>query len=716
MEISRSLLRIAEAPLSVSPVEEVLDTLVREAAALVGAANGVAGIRGEQGMVCARYFQSGKFLPLHYCWPPGHGLPGWLILHKVPYLTNDASVDTQSAHELREQFGVFNALSTPILSSDGEVIGFFELHNKPLPPGFTTADRDLLVAVSRSASSALQSALANLALQAREAALRRANEELEARVAERAEELTRANAQLRHEQQRLRSLFHRAPAAIFVLRGPSHIVELTNLSAWRLPARRPLTGRPIAEVLPELQRQGYVVLLDEVYKTGKRYVGSEAAVRLDGEGGAAEEEQFFDFVFQPTQDARGRVEGIFVHAYPVTELVRARRRAEELAVQNAELLQAAQEAERIRAAELERLRQVLDQLPEGVLIADRDGRFLLFNAAALAIAGRPPGDEPPDVDLERYAVFGVRHLDGSLYRADELPTARSLLHGEIVRGEQLLVPRRAGGELLPLLASSAPLRDVTGAITGAVTIYQDITAIKDLERRKDEFLATISHDLKTPLTSIKGLAQLLLRQATRTGTIPAERLLSALASMDGSVAQMAAMIDELLDLSRLQMGRSLELEYEPVDLIALAREAVDLAQRSAESHRIVLQTDETELVGDWDRSRLQRVLANLLSNATKYSPEGGEVELRLALDADGGGSARLTIRDEGVGIPSQDLPHIFERFYRGANTRGQAAGMGIGLAGARQIVEQHGGTITIASVEDAGTTVTVVLPLSARDA
>src|SRR5579883_1149894 len=197
--ISRSLLRIAERLNSTLEIETTLDVLIQEAMALIGAQGGCAGLYTPQGMVCHKYFQNGRVLPLEYCWPPNHGLPGWLIVHKVPYLTNDALADEQIIHELCLQFGVHSALSTPILNAQGDPLGFFELHNKEGNEGFDQTDQDILLMLSHSAAIAIQNALAYQKLQHTEQALQQARKELEKRVRLRTAELAQANAALRAE-------------------------------------------------------------------------------------------------------------------------------------------------------------------------------------------------------------------------------------------------------------------------------------------------------------------------------------------------------------------------------------------------------------------------------------------------------------------------------------------------------------------------------------
>ncbi|MGE0540012.1 MAG: ATP-binding protein [Dehalococcoidia bacterium] len=231
--------------------------------------------------------------------------------------------------------------------------------------------------------------------------------------------------------------------------------------------------------------------------------------------------------------------------------------------------------------------------------------------------------------------------------------------------------------------------------------------------QRDLVLSGVSHDLKSPLTTIRGLAQILRRQAGRLAEAP-PGLSDGLDRIDAASVKMVSMIDELLDAARLETGQPLELHQEPMDLVALVRGVADTHQRTTDRHRIVVEEGTTPLVGDWDRPRLERVLDNLLSNSIKYSPEGGTITLTLSGIRDdndeGGGWAKLTVQDEGLGIPADELSLVFDRFYRGENVAGKIAGTGIGLAGARRIVEQHGGTLIAARAPGRGSIFTMCLP------
>ncbi|HEV2109131.1 MAG TPA: HAMP domain-containing sensor histidine kinase, partial [Thermomicrobiales bacterium] len=246
--------------------------------------------------------------------------------------------------------------------------------------------------------------------------------------------------------------------------------------------------------------------------------------------------------------------------------------------------------------------------------------------------------------------------------------------------------------------------------------------------RVDAFVAAASHDLKTPLTAVKTLAQLLQRRLARSDRPDAPWLADGLAEIDAATNRMTRQINELLDAARFQRGAGLELQRRPTDLVALTRRVTEEQQKTTEHHRIRVRSSCDKLTGPWDEERLERVVANLVGNAIKYSPAGGDITVSLNHESTAiPGSVRsgdsaadrwalLTVQDHGLGVPGRDLPYIFERFHRGANVAGIISGSGIGLAGAKQIVEQHGGVITVVSSEGDGSTFTVRLPMDQSSA
>ena len=280
------------------------------------------------------------------------------------------------------------------------------------------------------------------------------------------------------------------------------------------------------------------------------------------------------------------------------------------------------------------------------------------------------------------------------------------------------IPRRPGGRRGRLLGLAGALAAVV-VVAAGVGLWQAPRGDEALTptpeaalRLRDAFLASISHDLRTPLATLSGTAQLLQRQLARGGALTEAQAAPGLAGIVRAGRQLRSMVEELLDLAQLDSGRLLALQRTPTDLVALARQVARDQQQLTETHRIAVRAGAAALEGDYDAARLERTLANLVGNAVKYSPDGGEVTLTLErVDDPMGAWAQLTVRDRGLGIPAADLPRVRERFYRGGNVVGRIAGTGIGLAGATQIVEQHGGTLALASEEGRGTTVTLRLPL-----
>jgi PAS domain S-box-containing protein len=384
----------------------------------------------------------------------------------------------------------------------------------------------------------------------------------------------------------------------------------------------------------------------------------------------------------------------------VLSTITANMRAEDLVQEQA----ARAEAE----AGLARLRQVVDVMPEAILIADASGRVYLSNAAAAEIMGVVP----ETVSAAGDGADTTRRVDGAAYLPGDHPLARAVFGSEVVRGEQLVIANALTGQDVPILVNSAPLSDGQGHPAGGVAVFQDISPLRDLDRQKDEFLAAISHDLKTPATIIKGNANLLQRAlARRPDRDGSTDLTEGLEVIDESTAQLVRLVDELLDLTRLRMGHGLELDYGPADLIKIVRRLAAEYQKMSPRHTIQVASDLERMLGDWDEARIERIVANLVSNAVKYSPRGGEITITVETEErDDQDWAILVVQDHGIGIPPAEIERIFEPYYRGSNIAGTVSGSGIGLAGTRNIVEQHGGHITVES-EVGDTTFTVSLPL-----
>jgi len=229
---------------------------------------------------------------------------------------------------------------------------------------------------------------------------------------------------------------------------------------------------------------------------------------------------------------------------------------------------------------------------------------------------------------------------------------------------------------------------------------------------RDRALASACHDLRNPLNVIALATQRLDLEAT-AGWVRRDVVTDHTRLIATQVRKMSRLLEDLIDVACLDLGRHATLDRGAVDLVELAHTAADERMRSDPRAAIRIRHDDDRLLGRWDGARLGRVVDNLLSNAIKYSPGGASVDVVVRADRDGDGArwAVLTVTDRGLGIPADDLPHVFERFRRARNVVGVIAGTGIGLSSARYLVEQHGGTIELTSREGEGTTVTVRLPL-----
>lgn len=366
------------------------------------------------------------------------------------------------------------------------------------------------------------------------------------------------------------------------------------------------------------------------------------------------------------------------------------------------LLRRAQEEQR-------RLQMIIAAMPEAVVIATPpDGRVVAFNGAAERLLGSLANEsEVPE------ALTRLRRPDGEQPDGDELPLIRALTTGEVATGVELVV-HGANDTEIPVLASAAPLRERNGEIVAVVGVFQDIAPLKEAARVKDEFVSVVSHELRSPLTPIRGFVQLVARDLEREGNHATH--VTWLHSIEGHVDRMTRLVDDLLDVSRLRAGR-LEIRPETTDLVAMCNEIVRSRRSSAPEHELVIATAPPALIGQWDADRIHQVIDNLVSNAIKYSPAGGKITVSLTEDTQHEPAmAQIVVTDQGSGVPPEDRPHIFSAFYRSDEaTSSRIAGLGLGLFICRQLIAAHGGTISVDDAPGGGAAFIVRLPIGHRD-
>ena len=433
-----------------------------------------------------------------------------------------------------------------------------------------------------------------------------------------------------------------------------------------LSANGPIGGQNVRPLEP-LGAGGELALVErlpyaEVVQTGLPV--SEAERAIEGSDGSR---VVLCVSAVPLFDDRGQVATVVLSVKDVTE----RKRSEE---------------------EADRLAAIVEFSDDAIVSRSMDGIILSWNKGAERMYGYSRGEVlgknlsvlfPPD-------------------RPEELPTINEKLR----RGERIdhfeTQRVRKDGSLIVVSVSVSPIKDQNGRVIGASSITRDISERKLMERLRDEYVSLISHDLRSPLTAVMGRAELLRRELDRKGLAREAESARAIAVC---AEHMNSMIQDLVDSARLEAGQ-LKMRKQRVDLPELVRDVVARIGSIKEQARLQVDCVAQGVFVMADPGRIERALTNLISNALKYSPEDAPVVVRVSQE---GERAVIHVVDWGVGIPSEEKPHVFERFYR-ARTSRKADGVGLGLYITRMIVEAHGGCIWVESELGKGSTFGVSLP------
>lgn len=502
--------------------------------------------------------------------------------------------------------------------------------------------------------------------------LRKSRVQLEELLAR--EQSARAEAERQRDFTRL--VLEHAPLAIGVMESHDHRFVLVNRQTCELTGRseEQLIGRPHAEAVPEADKV-VAPILDRVYTTG---FDETREVEVDLPKGLRQ--LLVTWTALPSRD--GRPGSVLYLSLDITD----RKRAEE----------AVRENER-------QLRTMADAMPQLVWMAEPDGHIFWYNQRWYDYAGTTP---------EQMEGWGWQ----SVHDPEMLPHVVERWRASLENGEpfEMEFPLKgADGVFRWFLTRVSPLRDSQGQIVRWFGTNTDIDEqrrnaeeLREANRLKDEFLATVSHELRTPLTAILGWAHLL-----RVGQLDITSATGALETIERNARAQSQLIDDLLDVSRIITGK-LRLDVRQVDPASFIEAAIESLRPAAEAKNVriqkVMDTGVISVAGD--PARLQQVIWNLISNAIKFTPKGGRVQVRLERI---NSHIEIAVSDTGVGIRPEFLPHVFERFRQAdQKTTRHHGGLGLGLAIVRHLVELHGGTAQADSPgEGQGATFVVHLPI-----
>jgi len=377
------------------------------------------------------------------------------------------------------------------------------------------------------------------------------------------------------------------------------------------------------------------------------------------------------------------------------------KRLEQEIIERNAFEEAIEEARYVSELNKNRLETILRTIPSGVVIVEKpDGRLSYANERALQLWGR----DPRGLDMwNRPMALRLLRPDGTVYLPKELPAIRSLLSGEIVRGEEIIIERPDGTKIF-VTASAVPLFDPKGEVIGAVGEFDDVTEHKKIDQMKDEFIGLVSHELRTPLTVVLGSVLTAMSKGISADDV---RLLLENAA-EGAEA-MKNIIENLLELSRCQADR-LILQKEWVNVGEVVRKQAErLRVLDGATHRFSTEFSGQPAIIKADPIRVERILYNLMENAAKYSPPGSEVKVVGRWD-----NKCLTVGvcDQGIGVSAEDQKKLFEPFQRVESAAIYAKGLGLGLVVCKRLVEAHGGKIWIKSEVNKGATFFFTLPLA----
>ncbi len=598
--------------------------------------------------------------PISIALPEMEGQPYLQILEDVfesgeTYNASDAKVFLMRNNVFTE--GYYNFINHPLKDSNGKTISIMIV----------------AIEVTAQVQARLQQQEVNEELAAINEELTSTNEELAAineALAKAKDDLQQLYIRLAESEARLRYMLADAPVSISLLAGRELIIESANKKSLEAAGKtEDVIGKPLHEAMPELAGQQFLDILDNVFMNGEPFYGSEVRALVEKNG--VMEEMYSNFVYHPLKNAEGKTTHIMAVANVVTEQVLARKQAEQ--------------------AE-EMLRFSIEAANVGTWFINGDTQEFITSGRLKDLFGFYP-DEPMSVQA------ALNQIPEDYRCIVEAAMKKSITEGYIYNVEHPVIGYHDHKQRW-VRALGRVIEGTNGNFSGVLI---DITEQKMDEIRKNDFIAMVSHELKTPLTSLKAYTQLVIA----SGNIKNAFDLQSLNKINSQVDKMTGMINSFLNVARLETGK-IHLEKKECQLHKLIEEAINEVS-------IVMQTNTIRFVPcepltlQADCEKIEQVINNLLSNAVKYSPKGKPIEIKCWQQDS---IAWVSVKDEGVGIQPQDTGRLFERFYRADNNlKNAVTGFGIGLYICAEIIKRHNGSISVVSEPGKGSNFFFCVPM-----
>lgn len=407
---------------------------------------------------------------------------------------------------------------------------------------------------------------------------------------------------------------------------------------------------------------------------------------------------YWDWTLSPVKGSLGKVEGLVLSSVEVTDDVRSdterERLLSELKKEQLHTRQLMMEAEK-RASEMD---AIFMAMADPLIVYNKAGEVVGVNPATLLTLGFDPVGKSRKQVVKKLLV---RHIDGRMLPEEEMLSTQALA-GKTVASKPYLFKTNEGEDVAALVSSSPIFNGKR--VAGAVVIMHDISDRLKLEQQKDEFIAIASHELKTPITTLKAFVQILQKQLAED---PNRENLTFLKKMDDQLERLAALVKELLDVSRIESG-IIPLHNGHFDFDQMVMGVIGDLQRISHRHHLIIRGSTGKKI--WgDKNRLTQVITNLILNASKYSPTADKIIIHLLSNRH---NVIVKVRDFGIGIAKEDQAKIFNRFFRVKGASGERfPGLGLGLYISTEIIRSHGGKIWVKSTPGKGSTFFFSLPI-----